>query len=195
MIIMAKRNEFKPDKPRAGILSKLYLTQKQRQNFLKWLLYSLVILLLSVLQDVILCRLRFWGASTDLVPCGILLICVLEGMDRSSIFCLTASVLYLFSGTAPGAYCVALIPFLAVGAAYVRQSYLQKTFSAILLCIVPALVIYELVVFGITLFLNLTILSRLGSACLTGLFSALAVPVLYPIVQAIGTIGGDTWKE
>lgn len=195
MIIMAKRNEFKPDKLRAGILSKLYLTQKQRYTFLKWLLYSLVILLLSVLQDVIFCRLRFWGASTDLVPCGIMLICILEGMDRSSIFCLAAAVLYLFSGTAPGAYCVALIPFLAIGAAYLRQSYLQRGFGAALICILPALVLYELAVFGITLFLNLTILSRLGSACLTGLFSALAVPVLYPILQAIGTIGGDTWKE
>lgn len=192
---MAKKHEFKPDKPRSGLLNKLYLTQKQRRTFLKWLLYSLILLILSVLQDVIFCRLRLYGASTDLVPCGIILICILEGMERSSIFCLAASALYLFSGTAPGAYCVALITFLAIGAAFLRQSYLQKSFGAVLLCMVLAMLLYELAVFGITLFLNLTILERLGSACLTGLFSTLAVPVLYPIVQAVGTIGGETWKE
>ena len=192
---MAKKYDFKPDKPRSGLLNKLYLTQKQRRTFLKWLLYSLVLLILSVLQDVILCRLRFFGASTDLVPCGIFLICVLEGMQRSSIFCLVASALYLYSGTAPGAYCVALITFLAVLTAFLRQSYLQKSFSAVMLCMMLAMLLYELAVFGITLFLNLTVLARLGTACLTGLFSTLAAAVLYPVVQAIGTIGGETWKE
>ena len=44
---MAKKNEFKPDKPQSGVLSKLYLTRKQRQSILKWLLYSLVLLVLS----------------------------------------------------------------------------------------------------------------------------------------------------
>ena len=192
---MARKYEFKPDKPRSGLLNKLYLTQKQRKTFLKWLLYSLFLLVLSVLQDVIFCRLRIFGASTDLVPCGILLICILEGMERSSIFCLIASLLYLFSGTAPGAYCVVLITFLAMFTGYLRQSYLQRGFRTTMLCMVVMMLLYELVVFGITLFLQLTVFARIGAACLTGLYSALAAAILYPVVQAIGTIGGETWKE
>lgn len=192
---MAKKNEFKPDKLRAGFLSKLYLTRKQRQSILKWLLYSLVLLVLSVLQDVILCRVRLFSATTDLVPVGIFLICILEGMNESCIFLLTAACLYQFSGTAPEPYCIALIVVLGVMVTYFRQSFLQKSFSATMLCMAAALLVYELVVFAVSLFMGLTVLGRIGIPCLTALFSLLASPGLYPAVKAIGTIGGETWKE
>ena len=70
---MAKKYEFKPDKPNAGLLSKLYLTQKQRKSLLKWTIYGLLLVFLSVLQDVLLCRISIFGATTELVPCGICL--------------------------------------------------------------------------------------------------------------------------
>ena len=73
---MAKRNEFKPDKPRSGVLSKLFLTQLQRRSLLKWGIYALLLLVLSVVQDVLLCRVRLFGATTELVPCTIFLICL-----------------------------------------------------------------------------------------------------------------------
>ena len=116
---MARRKyEFRPDKLRSTLANKLYLTPKQRKTILRWFLLAVLLVVFSVLQDVILCRLRIFGASTDLVPCGIFLICILEGMERGSIFCLIASLLYLFSGTAPGAYCVVLITFLAIFTAF-----------------------------------------------------------------------------
>ena len=111
---MARKYEFKPDKPRLGWLDTLVLTQKQRRSLLKWLLYGLVLLVLSILQDVLLSRLRLWGGTTELVPCGIFLICVLEGMERGSVFSLVASLLYLFSGSAAGAYSVVFITVVAV---------------------------------------------------------------------------------
>ena len=194
-MLMAKKNEFKPDKPRAGLLSKLYLTQKQRKALLKWLLYSLVLLVLSVLQDVILCRFRIFGATTELVPVGIFLICVLEGMNESCVFALVAASLYQFSGTAPEPYCIALIVFLAVLVTYFRQSFLQKGFSAAMLCMVIAVFLYELTVFFVSMFMGLTALGSVFIPCLTGLLSLLTAPLLYPAVKAIGTIGGETWKE
>lgn len=192
---MAKKNEFKPDKPQNGLLSKLYLGQKQRRSLLKWSLYALVLLILSVLQDVILCRISILGATTDLVPCGIFLICVLEGMESGSVFCLVASLLYLFSGTAPGPYCIVFITFLGVGIAFFRQSFLQKRFSSAMLCTVAAVMVYEPAVFGIGLFLGLTTPGRFGVFFATSILSALAAPVLYPVLKSIGTIGGDSWKE
>lgn len=192
---MAKKNEFKPDKPQNGLFSKLYLTQKQRRSLLKWSLYALALLILSVLQDVILARVRIFGATTDLVPCGIFLICVLEGMERGCVFCLVASLAYLFSGTAPGPYSVVFITFLSIGVAFFRQSFLQKGFSAAMLCTVTAVMVYELAVFAIGLFLGLTTGARLGVFFVTGILSALAAPVLYPVLKSVGTIGGDTWKE
>ena len=111
---MAKKHEFQPDRPYSTWLNKLQLTRLQRKQALKWSLYALVLLILSVVQDVILCRVRFFGGTTDLVPCGIFLICILEGTDRGCIFALVASTLFLLSGVSPGPHVLVLITVLAV---------------------------------------------------------------------------------
>jgi hypothetical protein len=192
---MARKYEFKPDKPISGIFSKLYLTQKQRKSVLKWSLYSLVLLLLSVLQDVLLCRFRLFGATTELVPCGIFLICVIEGLEHGSIFSLCASCLYLFSGSAAGNYSIVFITALSVGITFFRQSFLQKGFSAAMLCTAAAMILYELAVFFIGLFLSLTTFGRIGTHCLTALLTLIVAPALHPVLQTISSIGGDVWKE
>ena len=192
---MAKKYEFRPDKTGSGILNKLYFTQKQRLSLLKWLLYGVVLLVLSVVQDVILCQVRLFGATTELVPCGIFLICILEGAERGSVFALISSMLYLFSGSAGGPYSIVLITALGIVAASFRQGYLQKGFSATMLCTCGAMILYEIMTFFMVLFLGLTNFARFGGFCITAALSLLAAPVLYPIAKAIGTIGGETWKE
>lgn len=192
---MAKKNEFKPDKPRSSFLSKLYLTQSQRKSLLKWSLYGLVLLVLSVLQDVLLCRMDIFGATTELVPCGIFLICLLSGMESGSVFVLCASCLYVFSGSAAGNYCIVFITAIGLFVTFLRQSYLQKGFNAALICSVLALFLYEMLVFAFGLFFQQTFFARIGVFALTAALTCLAIPVLYPIIRAIGKIGGDPWKE
>lgn len=191
---MAKKYEFKPDKPRAGLLSKLHMSRQQRLGIIKWILYSLLVLLLSVLQDVILCRFHFFGATTDLVPCGIILICIIEGMNSSCIFALVAACLYQFSG-GPGYYCIALIVVLGIFISYFRQNFLQLGFSAAMLCMAVALPVYELVVFAAGLLQEITVLSRFTLPLYTSLLTLVASGLLYPLIRAIGTIGGEKWKE
>lgn len=190
---MAKKYEFKPDKPYSGFWEKLLLTRAQRKSVLKWSLYALVLVVLSVLQDVLLCRVRLFGATTELVPCGIFLICLLEGIDKGSVFALIASLLYLFSGTAAGVYSIVFITALAVGATWLRQSYLQSGFGAAMICTGLAMLVYELAVFAIGAFLGLTTLGRVGSFCLTAVLSMVVAPAIYFVLTAIG--GGDIWKE
>lgn len=192
---MAKKQDFKPDRLGGGLLSKLYLTKKQRTFLLKWFLYGLMLVVLSVLQDVIFSRVRVYGATTELVPCGIFLICVLEGAERGSVFALVASLAYLFSGTAPGIYAVVLITFLGTFVAMFRQGYLQRGFGTALLCTTVAMFLYELCVFAMVLFFGLTRADRILGFCITAGLSVLAVPVLYPVSLSIGTIGGNPWNE
>ena len=106
---MGKKYEFRPDKPRSSWLSKLHLTQLQRKIILKWGLYGLSLLILSQLQDVILCRFRLFGATTELVPCAIILICVMEGLESGSLFALIGSMVYVFSGSAPDTFAIAFL--------------------------------------------------------------------------------------
>ena len=190
---MAKKYEFRPDKPYSGFWGKLLLTRLQRKALLKWCLYALVLIGLSVLQDVVLCRFRLFGATTELVPCGIFLICLLEGMERGCIFALVASLLYLFSGTAAGIYSIVFITTLAVGVSFLRQSYLQKGFGSAMLCTGIAMVVYELAVFAFGAFLGMTTFPRVGSFLMTAVMTMVAAPALYPLLKAIG--GGDIWKE
>ena len=192
---MAKKYEFKPDKPRISWLSKLHLTVLQRKAILKWSLYGLFLLVLSVLQDVILCRFRLHGATTELVPCAIFLICVISGTHHGSLFALISSALYLFSGTAPGPYSMVFITFLGIFVSILRQSFLQKGFAAAMLCTVLAMVAYVLLNFVIGVFLGLAPTHRFIGVCITAGLSLIPAPIFYPIFMSIGSIGGEAWKE
>ena len=192
---MRKQKDFKPDKEGAGLLARLYITQKQRRSVYKWSLYALLLLVLSVLQDVVLCRVRIFGATTDLVPCAIILICVLEGGEGGAVFALVSSLLYVYSGTAPGPYCMVFLVIFALGISIFRQAYLQSGFGAAFLCSALCLFAYEGGVYLIGVFLELTMPERWLSFLLTAALTLVAVPVLYPILLRTQSIGGQTWKE
>ena len=192
---MAKNYEFRPDKPLVGWTSKLHLTKLQRGAILKWALYGLLLLVLSLLQDVVLCRLRIYGGTTDLVPCGIFLICALEGSHSGSLFALLASAGYLSSGSAPGPQVLVLITVLGVLTAAVRQTFLQPGLRSAMLCTLLAMVIYELAVFAFCLLLGQVTADRLPSFLVSSVLSPLAVPVLYLITRPITAIGGRSWKD
>ena len=192
---MAKKYEFRPDKSGKGLLSRLHLTQQQQKTLLKWVLYGLFLTATSVLQDVIMARVDIAGATTDLVPCGIILITLAEGADSGCVFALVASLLYLFSGTAPGPYAMVFITFVAVIATVFRQAYLQKTFGAVMLCTAISVTVYELAIFGIGLFLQLTAMKYLHAFLLTAGLTLVVAPLQYVFVRAINKIGGSLWTE
>ena len=195
MIAMAKRPDFRPDKPSTSIFSHLILTKNQQKNLLKWVLYGALLVLISVIQDVLLSKMRIFGATTELIPCAIFLICLLEGTHNGSVFALVAGLLYLFSGTAPGPYSMVAITFYAVGACILRQAYLQESFSSAFLCTAIAMVLYVLTNFVFGWILGLTPFFRIFGFCITALISLPAIPILYPLLKAIGKFGGYSWKE
>ena len=192
---MGKKNEFRPDTYRQDLMGKLLLTRKQRQTVLRWSLYALVCLIALLVQDVLMSRIRIFDTTTELVPCFILAVCILQGVESGCIFALAGSLLYYFSGSAPGIWCIPVLTALAVVATLFRQAYLRKGLFALMLCLSVAMLLYELSNFGIGLFLHYTYPARIGAFCLTALLTLLAVPLTYPILMSIGKIGGETWKE
>lgn len=192
---MRKKNEFRPDTYRQDLLGKLLLTRKQRQTVLRWSLYGLMCLIALLVQDVLMSRVRIFNTTTELVPCFILAVCILQGAESGCVFALVVSLLYYFSGSAPGIWCVPVLTALAVVAAIFRQAYLRKGFFTLLLCLSVAMLLYELSNFAIGLFLDLTYPARLGAFCLSAVLTLIVMPVTYPILMSIGKIGGETWKE
>ena len=193
--MFGRKYEFKPDRTNTGVLKKLYLTKRQRKSLFKWALLAAALVVLSLLQDVVFSRVRILGAPLDLTACGILLCCMLFDPDVAAVFGLVSSMLYYFSGSAPGVYSIALLTGLGVLLCIFRRSYLRRCFSATFLCTAAGLIAYEAMVFIIGLFLGSTILSRLWVFGLSALLSIVAIPVLYPVFLSISNIGGELWKE
>ena len=185
-----RKHEFKPDRTGNRLLSKLYLTRRQRRELLKWALYGLCLLALSLLQDVILPEL-----PVDPVGCGIVLTGLLLQPDQSGIFCLVSSLLLYFSGSAPGPYSIALLTGIPLLLNIFRHSYLRKNFGSVLLCAGVALMLYELAVFSIGAFLGSTTPARFEIFLTTGLTGLALMQLLYPILVSIGKIGGESWKD
>jgi len=194
---MAKKAkyEFKPDKKQSTVFKRLYMTRLQRLTILKWTLLAAACVLMLIIQDVIMSKIHISGATTDLAVCMILLIGLYEGTENGSLFALIASILYLFSGSSPGPACIGLITCLTVGINLLRQTLWRRSFGSILLCTCMAVMLYEMGVFVWGLISGLTILARAGVFALTGLISCITILPMYPLVQTLSKIGGDTWKE
>ena len=153
---MKKERAFRPDKVGTTILHKLYISPGQRRTILKWSLYSILLVVISVVQDVMLSNVRIFGATTELVPCAIFLICILEGAEGGCVFTLLSAWIYLYTGTPAGPYCIVFITMFGVGISVFRQAYLQRGFGTALLCVGVCMLAYEMAVFGIGIFLGQT---------------------------------------
>ncbi len=194
-MLFRRKYEFKPDRTDGGTLKKLYLTPTQRRQILKWGLISAVLVVLSLLQDVVLSQVHIYEATFDLVVCGILLCAMFFDPETAAIFTLISSTLYYFSGTAPGTYSIALITGLGTLLCIFRRGYLQKCFSATMLCAAAGMMAYELLVFTVGWFLGSTTFERLRVFALCGALSVVVMPLLYPVFLSISNIGGESWKE
>ena len=190
-----KKIEFRPDPTGHDWAAKLRLTPLQQKALLKWVLYSLVCLAGLVLQDSMLARLRLFGGCFDVTPALIVLICVLEGSENGSLFALLASMVYVFSGTGQGHYCIAMLTLAAVLATAFRQSYLRRGAGSDLICVGGAMVLYEMAVFTAGMLQGLTYRARWGVFFVTAVISTLAAGAVYALLKYIGTIGGNAWKE
>ncbi len=187
--------EFKPDRKKFHFLKQLYMTRLQRLQILKWTLYAFLCIGLLVVQDVIMSQFHISGATTDLVVAAVYLIGLYEGMENGSLFALLASLFYLYSGSSPGPYCIGLLTALTMGLDLFRQRYWNKSYGSIMLCTFTAIFLYEILIFLIGIFVELTIWPRVGVYLLTALLTCIAALPLYPVVRSISKIGGTTWKD
>ncbi len=187
--------EFKPDREGTALLKRLYLTRLQRLQILKWTGHGALCIVMLTLQDVIMSQLRFSGATTDLAVCAIFLVGLYEGTENGSLFAFIASLVYLFSGSSPGAQCIALISCGTVGLNLLRQTYWHRSSGSILLCTCAGIVSYEMLNFLFGIFVGNTIWERASVFALVAVMTCICAFPLYPLVKLISKIGGDTWKE
>ena len=76
-----------------------------------------------------------------------------------------------------------------------RGGYLQRRFWPVMLCAWAGVLLHQGLMFSLGLFLGSTAAGRWMEALGGGLGTCLACCALYPLVLALGKIGGETWKE
>lgn len=194
-ISLFHKHEFRPDRRGTGKLNKLWPTPKQQLRILRWALYGVLCLVALLAQDVLLYRVNVTGGCTDLLPCLVIMVTVIQGVEGGSIFALVASVLYFFSGSSPGFHVIPVLTFVAVGTVIFRHAFLRRGFGSMLLCTALGMLVYELSLFTVSLFLKLTVFSRAGAALVTVALSLIAVPLCYPVLMTVGKLGGEAWGE
>lgn len=187
--------DFRPDTEEFNVAKFLYLTQVQRDRIAKWGLYVALIVGFTVIQDIIMSQITLFGGTTDLVPCIILLITVIEGIEVGGLFILGSSCYYFFSGSSPGPWTIVTLTILGICACIFRQLYWHRNQGSIVLCAGIALMLYEIITCCIGIFSGLTHWDRLNSFLVTGGLSIAVMIPLYTLINAIGQIGGNTWKE
>ena len=64
-----------------------------------------------------------------------------------------------------------------------------------MICTAGALSIYELAMFLLAAILGMTPWGRFLGFLITGAMSMILAPILYPLLRAIESIGGELWKE
>ena len=195
MAFRRKNADFRPDSQRQDWTQRLYLSPQQQRRYLKWALLSLLSVVALVLQDVLFARMSLFGATVDMVPTVLFMICVIHGAESGAVFMLVGALIYWFSGSAPGVYVILLIPVLGTVAAAFRQAYLRKGFRTTLMCTAAALVAYETVSFLASLLLGVTRFGRAYVMVISTVVSLLTLPAVFLLVWGICKIGGDSWKE
>ena len=195
MAFLRKKSEFRPDSSIRNWTQRLYLSPQQQKRYLKWILLAVLSVLSLLLQDVLFSRISIYGSTVDLVPCALIVICVMQGIESGCVFLLIGALVYYFSGSSPGVYVILLIPVLGCVAAAFRQAYLRKGFRTTMMCSGIAVVLYEIISFLAALILGITRLGRFNVILGTAAMSLLSLPVLFLLVRGIAKIGGDSWKE
>ena len=190
-----KYTEFRQDSRIPDLAQKLYLTPQQQKRYLKWILLSALPLLMLILQDVLFSRMSLYGGTVDMVPCVLLMICVILGAAEGSVFMLVGALVYWLAGSAPGVYVIFLIPLFGTLSAAFRQAYLRKGFRTTLMCTSAALILYETTTFLAALLLGVTRLARWWVMAISTGLTLLTLPLVFVLVWGICMIGGDQWKE
>lgn len=193
--IQASKAEFQPDRQSSSLAKTLHFTKQQRMSLLRGGLLVFTCVMALVVQDCIMSRIHLFGATTDLGVAAVLLVALLEGTETGSIFALVAGIVYYFSGSAPGAYCVGLMTVPALLCGLFRQKFWRRSTGSMILCSAIAMLIYELGLYGTAVFLGLTRWNRLSYFLLTALYSIVVMIPLYQLIYRIGSIGGHVWNE
>ena len=164
---------------------------KRYRNLIKWALYSLVFLVVLLLNTVVLGHRTFFGAKLSLVPVYVTCVACREGHESGGLFALAAGLVWALSGAAGGAMFVLMLPVAAVISGYFTETYLTRWLLPAMAGCLLALLLSEGGIYLQRLYMaqplpsNATALLGIQIAC-----SMITAPLFWWLTRLIRKAGG-----
>jgi len=156
-----------------------------------WALYSLLFLLVLLIQTVVLGDQRFYGAKLSLLPVAIVCITMFTGHEAGGLFALLAALFWTGTGAEDGSLSLVTFTVCGVLAGYLCDAYYARRFFPALVMSLCALVLHQGVVFLLKFYLNGMDAALWQWLPAQILLSLIACPILYPLCRLIRKAGGD----
>lgn len=174
------------------MLKHFHLTRRQWKSLLKWTFYSLLFLLVLVIQDVILAKHPLLEIKLHVVPLLIVCVCIREGPEGGGLFALLAALFWCLSGADYGNLSLAVVPIGSILAAVLCRAVLTVRFLPTLLSAFVISLLNETVIFVFKVVLTGLPLSNWPEILLPGLLLSMpALPLFYFAVKGIHKTGGQ----
>ena len=170
------------------MLDKLYITPRQWLHFLRWALYSLLLLFVAMLQTVVLAGRA--SVCPDLVPIVITCVCLREGAERGGTFALIASLLWCLTGIDQGSVAIVVLTVVPVVGSLLSRAELTNRFIPCLIIAFATVFLEQSVIFFLKFFFgNVAGVLFLTKLLPCVLISTLVQPPIYWLVKRIAKIG------
>lgn len=163
--------------------------RERYRSALMWALYSLLFLLVLVLQTVLFGQARLFHTKLSFVPVAIACIAMHNGAENGGIFALAAGTFFQLSGAEGSGLIILLLTVGALLAGYICDCFLNRNFFTSLLMSLLVLALTHLVLWVVRCYLGSAMWSDFGIQLRQILLSLLACPLLYPASRAIRKIG------
>lgn len=158
----------------------------QRRSRLKWVGYSVLFLLLFLLESCVCNRFPLWGAIPRLAPLTVAAVGTREDAFSGSLFGLGAGLLCALTAGTEGAVLIWQYTAIGLFCGTTVDKTLGRSLPGYLLCAVGSMLFLEgCQVFVRVLFLNQAAQPVLRIAGAEGLYSLLYAPVIYLVVRGV----------
>lgn len=157
------------------------------KKYMMWALYSLLFLLVMLLQTAVFGRERFFGVKLSLIPVVLVCISICRGHEQGGLFCLIAAFVWYLSGAEDGPVAILTLTVCGILAGFLCTQFAHRFLPSVGLCF-AALLIHEGAVFLLRYYLGAAEGMLFVWVLKTAVLSLPCVPVCYGLAKLIGKV-------
>ena len=166
------------------------MNQKYR-NFIMWVLYAAMFLLVMLVQTTVFGRVRFFGVKLSLLPAAMVCIGLRVGHEAGGLFGLLAGLCWYALGADDGTMSIVTFTVIGIFAGWLCDNVFARRFLPALLLSLGALLLHEGGLFLVKFYLGSATAELAKWVPITAGLSLLTCPVIHLLAKLAGKAGGS----